>query len=589
LSVAEGGLQERRPPWSSRAGRFIGQCAALITVLRVSRERNQIVSLGIGIAVVVLLTAGAQVWLNTWQGNFYDALARRDLAQFGQQLGLFGAIIAVLVVLGVLQAWFREILKIKLREGLTRDLLDQWLRPRAAYRLATMGEIGVNPDQRLQEDARHLTELTADLGIGLFQATVLLFSFVDVLWILSDRVTLPIEGRAVHVPGYMVWCALIYALAGSLLTWMVGRPRIRYNAEHYGREAELRSTLVRINDAAEGIALGGGEDAERHLVDAVFVRVLEIMRRLANNMARLTWVTSSYGYVALVVPIAVASPGYFEGTLTFGALMMVVGAFNQVQTSLRWAVDNFPIIADWSATFLRVMNFYDALLGLDRAERARAHIVLLEHPEDMLELHDLHLDTGDGIAVLAEGDLRIEPGERVQIVGGPGTGRISLFRALAGLWSRGSGLLQLPPRDTIMFMPQRTYLPPGSLRRVLAYPDPPQSFSRAEFAEALERVGLSRLARHLDHAGSWDRDLTFAEQQCLAIVRVMLHRPLWVIMDATLATLDLAGRAALVEWFTDRAPDTAVVSIDATPADLPFFARTLHLERARAPLPPGES
>jgi len=454
-----------------------------------------------------------------------------------------------------------------------------WLRPRSAYRLTMLGDIGVNPDQRLQEDARHLTELTADLGIGLLQATVLLFSFVGVLWELSDRVTLPIEGRLVHVPGYMVWCALAYAAFGSMLTWFVGRPRIRYNAEHYAREAALRFSLVRVSEAAESIALDGAEEAELRQLGTVFERVLEIMRTLANNMASLTWVQSSYGYIALVVPIVVASPGYFEGTLTFGALIMVAGAFTQVQQSLRWAVDNFPSIADWSATFLRVMTFYEALVSVNRLDRDAPHINVFEHPEDDLEFEELCVVMSDGTATLVEGNVRIGAGERVQIIGTAGTGKALLFRALAGLWTSGSGTLGLPPRDRMMFMPQRPYLPPGPLREVLSYPLPPDTYPRDAVAAALARVGVDRLIKDLEHTENWDRDLTLAEQQNLAIVRVLLHRPRWLVMNEALDTLDDAGRNNLLGILTRELHETAVVSIDTAVLTGPFFTRTLHVKK----------
>jgi putative ATP-binding cassette transporter len=559
--------------------RFLGQVGALITVLRVSRERNVIIGMALGIAVVVVLTAVGQVYLNTWQGGFYDALARRDLMQFTRELGVFAGIVAALVVLGVLQAWFREMLKIRLREGLTRDLLDQWLRPRAAFRLAAVGEIGVNPDQRLQEDTRHLTELTADLGIGLFQASVLLVSFVDVLWELSDRVAIPFQGHPVIVPGYMVWCALAYAAAGSLITWYVGRPRIRFNAEHYAREAKLRFALVRLSEAAEGVALDNGEDAERRLIDRVFADVLEIMARLANNMAKLTWVTSSYGYIALVFPIAVASPGYFQGTLSFGALMMVVGAFNQVQGSLRWAVDNFPGIADWSATFLRVMNFYDALIDLDRRDVAGPHIAVLEHPEDRIEFRDLAIRIGGAMTGIREGDTLIRPGERVQILGPPGTGKALLFRIMAGLWSDGTGTVLLPSRDSMMFLPQRPYLPPGTLAQVLAYPALPETYGEPALVAALDRVGLGRFQPSMERGEAWDREMSIAEQQALALVRVLLHRPRWLVMDEALGTLDEVAREKLLSILGADLPHTAVVSIDAIPLQIPFFTRTLHLAK----------
>ncbi len=561
---------------------FFGQVRALVNVLWVSRERNHLIWLSIGLAVVILLTAAGQVRLNTWWGSFYDALARRDLGQFGQQLALFGIIIAFLVVFGVSQTWLQEMLKIRLREGLTRDLLEQWLRPRYAYRLAALGEIAVNPDQRLQEDARHLTELTAELAIGLFQQGVLLCSFVGLLWVLSDRISLPIEGRSVTVPGYMVWCALAYASAGSLLTWFVGRPLIRFNAEHYAKEAMLRFSLVRVSEAAEGIALDGGEEIERRQLDLVLSQVIEIMRKLANRLAKLTWITSSYGYFALLFPIAVASPGYFEGTLSFGALMMVVGAFNQVQGSLRWAVDNFPRIADWSATFLRVMTFYDALLGLGKLDKAPSELSVVEDQEGKLKFRHLTVNLPGGRGGLIEGDVEIAPGERVQIVGEPGAGKAGLFRLLAGLSSAGSGTLSLPPRKSMMFLPQRPYLPAGPLRNVLTYPLAAEISDDARLTAALERVGLGRLGSALGQAENWARELTLAEQQCLAIVRALVHRPAWLVMNEVFDALDERGRGSLIEILKRDLSGTAVVSIDPAAFTSPLFSRTLHLRELPA-------
>ena len=278
---------------------------------------------------------------------------------------MFAVIAGGLLVLVVAQTWLQEMIKVRLREWLTYDLLDEWLAPKRAYLLSFAGQIGVNPDQRIQQDAQHLTDLTTTLAIGLLQSTLLLVSFVGVLWVLSDQVVFDIGARRVAIPGYMVWCALAYSLGGSLLAWRIGRPLVSLNAERYAREADLRSALVRVDEHADGIALHGGEADERRLLDEPVQRVVTIMAQLAGGLARLTWITSGYGWFALVVPIVVAAPGYFQGELTFGALMMVVGAFNQVQTSLRWFVDNLAQIADWRATLLRIVTFRDALPAVE--------------------------------------------------------------------------------------------------------------------------------------------------------------------------------------------------------------------------------
>ena len=259
--------------------------------------------------------------------------------------------------------------KLKLREGLTRDLFDQWLVPRRAFRLSGAGEIGVNPDQRIHEDARHLVDLSTDLGIGLLQATLLLVSFITVLWTVSDGVTFSIAGMSFALPGYMVWFALIYAGIASFGSWRVGRPLIALNAERYAREADLRFGLVRVNERTEAIALYGGETDEKDYLNREFDQVLSMMRRLVSAITRLTWVTAGYGWFAIVAPFIVAAPGYFAGDMSLGGLMMAVGAFNQVQQALRWFVDNFSTIADWRATLLRVASFRLALARDGQARR----------------------------------------------------------------------------------------------------------------------------------------------------------------------------------------------------------------------------
>ena len=245
------------------------------------------------------------------------------------------------------------------------DLLAQWLSPARAFRLSQAGDIGANPDQRIQEDARRLTELTTDLGIGLLQSTLLLLSFIGVLWVLSDRMVLAMAGYPFVPQGYMVWCALIYAGLASFVSWRVGRRLIPLNAERYAREADFRFALVRVNEEVEGITLCGGEADERARLQGSFGPVVAVAERLVRAVTGLTWVTAGYGWFTIAAPILVAAPAYFHSAMTFGELMMLVGAFNQVEQSLRWFVDNFPSIAEWRATLLRVASFRHTLSMMD--------------------------------------------------------------------------------------------------------------------------------------------------------------------------------------------------------------------------------
>src|SRR5579864_2945470 len=313
-----------RPPAAEYKERSaFAESAALLRALWRSPHRLRVALLFGGIVAVLLGNMVGQLRLNTWNGAFFDAVAQRSLNGLGHQLLVFFALIAVLLALVVGQTWMQQMLNVRLREWLTQHLLDAWLASGRLYRLALAGPIGTNPDQRIEEDTRKLTDLSASLGVGLFQATLLLVSFIGILWGLSDQLVFVVGGARFTIPGYMVWCAVVYAGIGSLLTWRVGRPLIRLNAELYAREAELRFALVRVSESAESISLFGGEQDERRQLRGTVDRVITSMRQLSGSLSRLTWITSGYGWIAIVVPTLVASPGYFSGDLTLGGVMMV--------------------------------------------------------------------------------------------------------------------------------------------------------------------------------------------------------------------------------------------------------------------------
>lgn len=568
------------------------QLRSLLRSLGGAQERRMIILLSIGIIIVICATAAGQIRLNVWQGDFYNALEQRDLPTFARQLLVFFVIVSFLLVLVVSQTLLHELLKVKLREWLTRDLLDEWLVPGRAHRLHFAGEMGVNPDQRMQEDARHLTELSAGLSIGFLQATLLLLSFLGVLWVLSEQVVFTVGDRSFSISGYMVWCALAFALAGSWLTWLVGRPLIQLHSERYSQEAELRFALVRDSEYAEGIALYNGEGDERRLLEEIFSHLIVTMRRLAYRLTKLTWITSGHGWLALVVPILVAAPGYFGGRLTFGGLMMVVGAFYQVQQSLRWFVDNFAGIADWRATFSRVVKFRDALLTLEELHRDVPHIEITSHPAGNLALENVTVSLPNGVATLDDPQIEILPGERIQIVGEPHSGKTALVLALAGLWPWGTGKILLPPRENAFFMCEQPYLPLGTLRAAVTYPAQHGRFDDTAICSALQQVDLNYLLSSLDRDARWDRLLSLDEQQRLAFARLLLHMPKWAVLDDALSALDPPHRRHLMDLFEGPLAGTAILSTSRTPERDQFYGRTFHLRRApegpHLPLRPRE-
>ncbi|WP_165498258.1 ABC transporter ATP-binding protein/permease [Siculibacillus lacustris] len=547
--------------------------------MRGSPERRRLFWLVLGLMTVIVSFIGGQIWLNEWQGAFYDALEKRDRPAFVAQAFEFLKIAGTLLTLVVAQTWFTEMIKIRLRAWVTEDLLDDWLEEKRAYLLTFAGEAGANPDQRIHEDSRHLAELTADLGASLFSASLMLFSFVGVLWVLSEQVRFSIGGHLVSIPGYMVWCAVGFALTGSALTWRVGRPMIDDNAARYAREAELRFALVRIGESAEGITLYGGEADERRSVAGLFDAVLVAMRVLAEDLARLTWVTSGYGWLALVVPVLVASPGYFSGAMSLGGLMMVVNAFNQVQSSLRWFVDNFPRIADWRATLRRVEGLHDVLTALDHGEGGIGpHIDCREDADDGFRFEGFELAMPDGRARFATDAVAIVPGERVRIVGEAAVGKTLLFHALAGLWTRGRGIVHRPPPERVMFLPERPYFPLGSLAEAIAYPDQAERFEASAIRAALDSVGLGKLGDDIALVDRWDRRLSLDEQQCLAFGRAVLHRRPWVVMDGATSALDATQHRRMLEALGSLA-GVSVISLTREDDGDPWFTRVIGLNR----------
>jgi putative ATP-binding cassette transporter len=561
------------PPEPSLSSQIWG----MVSAFWASRQRMPLIVLALALVAVVGATAYAQIRLNAWNQPFYNALTRKDMPAFLEQLGVFAVLAGVLLVLNVAQTWLNQTSKVVLREGLVRDLLNEWLAPMRAFELANSGAINANPDQRLHADAQHLTDLSTDLGIGLLQSTLLLASFIGVLWGLSQGMFLSVGGYTFAPPGYMVWCALFYAGAASFLSWRVGRRLIALDAEHYAREAELRFALVRVNEEIEGVALHEGEADERRRIDIVFESVLDVSRRIVGAVTRLTWVTAGYGWFTIIAPILVAAPGYFAGDKTFGELMMVVGAFNQVQQSLRWFVDNFSNIADWRATLLRVASFRETMRTMDSASQTASRIVFQQGDRQTIVFDNLHIAAAAGGVMLSETHVELKPGEHVLIVGQHGAGKTLLFRAIGGLWPWGSGRVALPPRDSIVFLPTRAYVPPGSLRAAIAYPHPTGPFRDSEIAKALADVGLQRLEPLLDKEDRWDRVLNDDAKHCLAVVRIILQRPQWVVLDDVLQVVDAASRERIETLFTTELTDIGVLNIGRDAIGSAFFTRTLHL------------
>lgn len=549
-----------------------------------SPVRFKIISLTVALFAIIMVTAYVQVLLNSWNAPFYDSLARRDTSAFFHQLGVFGIIAGSLLILNVIQAWLNQMTALYMREGLARDLVNQWLQAKRALRLASAGLIGVNPDQRLHEDARNLAESSTGLAIGLVQATILLLSFIGVLWELSSGMVFHFRGASFAIPGYMVWAAILYAGSASFLSQFVGRRLVRLNADRYSKEAELRFALMHANEHMPAIAIAGGEENERRRINLDISAVLAVIRQLAIANTNLTWVSAGYGWLVLIIPILVAAPAYFSGGLTFGQLMVAVGAFNQVNSALRWYVANFGPIAEWRATLMRVTDFRQALTEMDDKTPMPHTLVFDQAAPGTMVWADMEISTKTSDEAtengfrIAEGTVTINAGEHIMINGDHGVNRRLLFEVLAHQWYSGSGTVSLPPMEDMLFVPHTPYVPGGTLREAICFPEDGDAYDEAAVEAAMEKVGLGRLKGRIDTQARWDRLLDTEEQKAIGFAHLLLAKPKWVILDDVLEGLESEVQAMLSGLLAEMT-DVTVIYVGRNEAYMHAMSpRVLHLQ-----------
>ena len=584
---AEGGgpLPAQRPQ-----GRFAARAWGLVRPYFASERRWQAIGLLAGVVALNLVTVYVDVLLNDFQRDFFNAMENKDYAEFTRQLWRFTGLAFAFILVAVYRFYLTQLFELRWRTWLTERYVDGWLSQRAYYRLE-LGQSGTdNPDQRIAEDIRMFTEYTVSLSMGLLNSVVTLGSFVAILWAVSGPLTLQLAGTTVTIPGYMVWVALLYALAGSWLSHLIGRPLIALNFAQQRFEADFRYGLVRVRENAESIALYRGESPERSGLLARFSRVVANYWALMRAQKRLIWAQSFYGQLAVIFPFVVAAPRYFNGPLKLGDVMQIANAFGQVQGALSWFVSAYSSLASWKATTDRLLTFDDALAEL----RAGDHRLLRPQPGDAPALHGVRLDTPRGTPIVADASLAIGPGDRLLVTGPSGSGKSTLFRALAGIWPYGAGQV-VQPATGVLFLPQKPYLPIGTLRATVSYPAAPDAFDDARIAQALTDCRLPQLADRLDEEAAWDRRLSPGEQQRLAFARALLNEPQWLFLDEATAALDEATGTALYALLLERLPQAAVVSIAHDPSVAAFHRRRVHLtpgadgaHLAQAPIAPAD-
>ena len=539
------------------------------------------------LAVIIGMSVGVvflNVQFNLWFGRFYNALQQYDRSAFWWELLVFTGLAAVYILVAVYQVYLRQMLRIRWRTWLTKQFTSEWLRDKAYYAIQTRGGNTDNPDQRIAEDVDQYIATTVNLFLGLLESVMTLVSFAAILWGLSEDTALPwFNDETITIPGFLVWLALVYAVIGTWFTHRVGRPLIRLNFDQQRYEADFRYSMVRFRENVEGVALYGGEADEKVVFTDRFTNVVNNWWAIMRRQKRLTWLTASYGQAAVIFPYLALGSSYFAKTIDLGGLQQTAQAFGQVQSALSFFVDAYTTLAGWRATVDRLTKFTAALDVAHAGVHEHGDIATTTEAE-VLRTEGLELAVPEGMKLTRGIDLAVRPGESVLVRGPSGVGKTTLFRVLAQLWPFGRGRVELP-RGTKLFLPQKPYLPIGSLRMVTTYPLAPELFTDAEVIEALTACGLSHLVNQLDDQRLWAQILSGGEQQRVAFARALLVKPNWLFMDEATSQLDEASEAKLYRLIRQRLPKTAIVSIGHRATLVEFHERQLDIVAAERMAP----
>ena len=515
------------------------------------------------VAIIGLSLLGVYVLvlLNRWYNTFYNTLQQFDLPGFGTALAEFGWLAFCHIVIAVYAFYLQQMLEIKWRRWMTERYVAKWLADDAYYRLQVFEKSTDNPDQRISEDIRLFVNITLRLTVGLVKSLATLVSFLAILWNLSGVFAFEALGRSWSIPGYMVWLAVLYAAAGTWLTDRVGHPLARLNFEQQRLEADFRYSLVRLRENSESVAFYGGEAREQAAFSRRFAAVFNNFWRLMTKQKQLTWFTSGYAQLAVIFPIIMAAPRYFAKEISLGGLMQINSAFGRVQDALSFVVEVYPLLAEWQAVVTRLTGFTADMERIGDRQRQAQPIQITREARDSLAVAALTLTVPAGETLVKDLSLQVERGAALLVKGPSGAGKSTLLRAIAGLWPCGEGQVRLPETGKLLFVPQRAYLPIGTLREALAYPADPAGLDAAQVRAALALARLEELIPILDEEGDWSQILSLGEQQRLAFVRAVLSQPDWLVLDEATSAVDEETEENLYRWVRQALPQAAIISV----------------------------
>jgi vitamin B12/bleomycin/antimicrobial peptide transport system ATP-binding/permease protein len=561
-----------------KVGSFISDWWRLVSPYFKSEDKRWAIPLLIAAIALTFTGVGLEVLFNDWNRRFYDSIQNKDEVTFWREITVFSVLAVFFILNYVARAVVSPYLRLRWRRWLTREYLAHWLDGRGYYRIELQRSVD-NADQRIAEDLRLLGEYTMQLFLGVLGAVATLVSFIVILWTLSGPLSLGFIGLDVTIPGYMAWVALVYAFVGTFLANLVGRRLVNLNFMKQRYEANFRFSLVRVRENAEGIALYNGEQREADLLNLRFADIFANGWRVLLTQAQLAFYQSGYQQLAIIFPYVVTAPNFFAGAITFGVMTQTASAFGQVQSALSFFIDNYTYLAELRAVM-------DRLKGLQAAtdERPATTLDVVPQPgRQDVSAEGLTLALPNGQALLQDARVELPKGRATLISGVSGSGKSTLFRALAGIWPFGRGHVNIPAGARVLFLPQKPYIPIGTLRDAVKYPDENSAASDAEIVAALEAAQLGHLVPRLDEEAHWSNILSGGEQQRLAVARALVFKPDWLFMDEATASLDEASETAVYRALKERLPTATMVSIGHRPSLRQWHDRRLELQRT-----PGE-
>src|SRR4051812_37517474 len=538
----------------------------------------------IGLLLLIVATVAFQYGINVWNRSIFDAIEKRDAATVFHLTAIFFPLAIGSVVLGVAQVYARMAIQRRWRAWLTNSVVTRWLTNGRYYQLNLVSGDHKNPEYRIAEDLRVATDSPVDFMAGVTSALLSAATFIVVLWTIGGALTITLGGTTLTIPGFLVIAAVLYAAIASGSILVIGRRFVQISEDKNQAEAEYRYTLTRLRENGESIALLGGEQEERGGIDKTFTNVLRQWATLAGQHMRTTLVSQGSSLIAPVVPLLLCAPKFLDGSMSLGEVMQAASAFTIVQSAFGWLVDHYPSLADWNACARRIASLMMSLDALERAERGDGfgRIKRGETTGDaMLSLNDLSVTLDDGTAVVGETEVVVAPGERLLVAGESGTGKSTLVRAIAGLWPWGGGSVNFHPDRRLFMLPQRPYVPSGTLRRAVAYPGAAEDWNVEQIGEALHKVGLDHLKEKIEEEAPWDQTLSGGEKQRLAFARLLLHNPDIVVLDEATSALDEKSQDKMMEMVTKELPKATIVSVGHRAELEAFHSRKIVLERRK--------